>query len=282
VAGETPKVTVTLATGSGPVVGTVYTDNQRAEGITSITEGLSLARVYVYGPRALAVPVLTTGSTTDPNFDPETDTAKQSHDLWLANVEGVTNADPLVMSDTSGYIYQLLAIPDDLESGTYMARFEGAGYGGISSTDYVTSSSAVIIFQVGTADVEDKVAGDGCLKCHGDTIMHLEGSHAHHAAFDTDACLGCHDQSDNYAIPIANRVHAVHSANSDGDIYTIEGGYRDWSWVTYPSDIGKCVVCHTSGDDSYQTNPFEMPCSGCHVVEGNEVIDHMRQMGGPF
>lgn len=283
VAGETPKVTVTLATGAGPVVGTVYTDNQRPEGITSITLGLSLARVYVYGPRALAVPVLTTGSTTDPNFDPETDTARQAHDLWLANVEGVSNADPLVMSDSSGYVYQLLAIPDDLEPGTYMARFEGAGYGGISSTDYVTSSSAVITFQVGTADVEDKVAGDGCLKCHGDTIMHLEGSHAHHAAFDTDGCLGCHDQSDNYAVPIANRVHAVHSANGDGDLYTIEErGYRDWSWVTYPSDIGKCVVCHTSGDDSYQTNPFEMPCSGCHVVEGNEVIDHMRQMGGPF
>ena len=142
--------------------------------------------------------------------------------------------------------------------------------------------SAFITFQVGTADVEDKVAGDGCLKCHGDTIMHLEGSHAHHAAFDTDACLGCHDQSDNYAIPIANRAHAVHSANSDCYIYNINGGHRDWEEVTYPSDIGKCVVCHTSGDDSFQTNPFMMPCSGCHVVEGNEVVDHMRQMGGPF
>ncbi len=269
VPGEMPKVTVTLATGSGSVPGTVYTGNQRAEGIVSDTDPLSFARVYVYGPRALAVPVLTTGSTTDPNFDPETDTAKQGHDLWLANVEGVPNADPQVVSDSNGYAYQLLAIPDDLEPGTYMARFEGAGYGGITSTDYVTSSSAVITFQVGTADVEAKVAGDGCLKCHGDTIMHLEGSHAHHVAFDTDACLGCHDQSDNYAVPIANRVHAVHSANSDGDIYNIEGGHRDWSWLTYPSDIGKCVVCHTSGDDSYQTNPFLLPSTGCHAAESD-------------
>ena len=34
--------------------------------------GLSTATLYVYGPRSYAVPVLTTCSTTDPDFDPPT------------------------------------------------------------------------------------------------------------------------------------------------------------------------------------------------------------------
>ncbi len=152
--------------------------------------------------------------------------------------------------------------------------------------------------------VEDKVSGDACINCHGDTRMHLTGIHAHDVPFNTDYCLGCHDQSGNFAIPIANRVHAVHSANPDGDIYNINNGSvsssRDWSDVTFPQNIlspvtghaeddglPRCVGCHNSGDVTYKTLPYMMPCVGCHADAANTInkdpdLDHMRQNGGPF
>ncbi len=285
VAGETPMVTVTMT----PADGGANVDYTAAQGETGSRDGiLSEANLYVYGPRAKAVPVLTLGSTTDPAFDAETDTATQSHALFVGS-------DAQVKTDSSGFKYQLLAIPTDMKPGTYMIRVEAADYGAVAADDWVTTSGNLITFQVGTATVEDKVAGDSCVNCHGATHMHQTGTHAHNVPFDTDYCLACHDQSGNYAIPIANRVHAVHSGNSDGDIYTIQGGSRDWSDVTYPQDIARCVTCHTSGDTTYKTLPFMMPCAGCHVGDGGvqiqeeypyiggpDVIDHMIQNGGPY
>ncbi len=281
VAGETPEVTVTLTNhGSGLAVApSLYTTPQDVAGHTG--GGLRSANLYVYGPRAKSVPVLATGTITDPNFISETDTPTQGHPLF------VLGTDPRVTTDFTGFHYQLLPIPAGME-GTYMVRFEGADYAGLSDNDYVTSSTALINFQVGNDAVDKKVAGDNCTDCHGDTRMHLTGSHAHNVPFNTDYCLACHDQSDNHAIPIANRVHAVHSANSDGDLYFILGeGTRDWSDVTFPQNIQmtddgdpRCVACHTSGNTAYETNPFMMPCVGCHTDNG--VLDHMRQNGGPF
>jgi len=287
-AGETPVVTVTLAdhaTGT-PVAGTVYTADQDGKGVAgNLTEGLSTANLFVYGPRNEAVPVLTTGSSTDPisawnevNSDTignndgvcdagvEQDTLgaclpAQGHSLFLANTAGVANLDPQVITDASGYKYQLKDNIGDLEPGTYMVRFEGADYGGLSNTDYVTSSSAVITFQVGTATEEAKVSGDACLDCHGDTIMHLTGSHAHHAPFNTDHCLACHDKSGNHGDYIGNRVHAVHRGSVTGDFNDI-----DWFHVRFPQEPNNCTVCHTNPDA--ETPVWRMPsmlvCGGCH------------------
>jgi hypothetical protein len=301
VAGEAPEVTVSLknsATGL-PVAPTVYSTPQDVAGHSG--GGLSEADLFVYGPRAKSVPVLTTGSTTDPNYDSATDDPpSQGHELF------VNGSDPQVKTNatSNSFVYQLLPIPADMTAGTYMVRFEGADYGGLSGTDFVTHSTALINFQVGTGAVEDKVSGDACINCHGDTRMHLTGIHAHDVPFNTDYCLGCHDQSGNFAIPIANRVHAVHSANPDGDIYNINNGSvsssRDWSDVTFPQNIlspvtghaeddglPRCVGCHNSGDVTYKTLPYMMPCVGCHADAANTInkdpdLDHMRQNGGPF
>jgi hypothetical protein len=273
VAAEEPVVTVTLknhGTATDPKVYTLAQDKPGHAG-----GGLSNANLYVYGPRAKSVPVLSTGTITDPSFDAKTSTPTQAHALFMGGT------DSQVATNSAGFKYKLLKIPSDMEPGTYMVRFEGADYGGLSDTDYVTSSNGVINIQVGTGTVEKKVAGDSCINCHGDTRMHLTGSFSHNAPFDTDHCLACHDQSGNYAIPIANRVHAIHSANSAGDIYNIEGGSRDWSDVTYPRDIATCVACHTSGDITYKNLPYTMPCAGCHVGAPG-VLDHMRQNGGPY
>jgi OmcA/MtrC family decaheme c-type cytochrome len=312
-AGEAPQVRVTLtdyATGIA-VPSAVYTTPQGDAGVKG--GGLNVASVYVYGPRARSVPVLATGTITDPAFDSETDTPTQGHDLFVGGT------DPLVTTDDGGFGYQLLKIPADMTAGTYMVRVRIGDKGRISDSNYRIESIAFTNIQIGTATAEEKVAGNPpyepdmttvapfpdsstCVDCHGTgTAPFHDARHA--VVFDTDQCLACHDQSGNFAIPIANRVHAVHSANPEGDIYVINGGSissRDWSDVTYPQNIQspvtghvaddglpRCVGCHASGDVTYKTLPYMAPCVGCHANGANTInnmpdIDHMRQNGGPY
>ncbi len=258
VAGEAPMVTVTLknhATGQ-PVNSSVYTSPQGQAGVAG--GGLSSASLYVYGPRSFAVPVLTTGSTTDPAFDPTAGNPTQGHPLFAGGT------DPLVKTDASGYHYQLMAIPADLTPGTYMVQFQGQDYGAVSATDYVTTSSYKINFQVGTADVQHKVSGDACINCHGDTRMHAEGSHAHNIPFDTDYCLACHDHTGNHGDYIGNRVHAVHSASATGDYSN-----HNWEEITFPQSVNNCVVCHTNPNTPVPTQIYMLACGGCHGVMPN-------------
>ncbi|MEJ2683919.1 MAG: hypothetical protein P8Z71_05940 [Candidatus Sulfobium sp.] len=299
VAGEAPMVTVTLknhATGQ-PVDPSVYTDPKDAAGHAG--GGLSTANLYVYGPRqgAPTVPVLTTGSTTDPAFDPTAGSPTQGHALFAGGT------DPLVKTDANGYHYQLMAIPAGMTPGTYMVQFQGQDYGAVSATDYVTTSSYKINFQVGTATEQHKRSGDACFGCHDDTRMHAEGSHAHNIPFDTDYCLACHDQSGNYGDYIGNRVHAVHGASITGDLHASATGPdsgRDWSDVTFPQSANNCVVCHTETDNPAPAwkNPSMVACGGCHgslpnadpstfpAKEQSQVSDeaaaaqHMEQNGG--
>jgi hypothetical protein len=97
--------------------------------------------------------------------------------------------------------------------------------------------------------------------------MHLEGAHPHHAFFNTDECLGCHDRSGNYGDYIGNRVHAVHSASPTGDF--ISNHPTDWSEVTYPQDANNCLECHTNAD--VDTPVWRLPglvaCGGCHGTD---------------
>lgn len=282
-AGETPTVTVTLKDhASGlPVDPAIYTTPQDTKGVAG--GGLNVASLYVYGPRAKAVPVLATGTVTDPAF--KTGTPTQGHNLFVGGT------DPQVMTDSSGFKYKLLPIPADMKAGTYMVRVRIGDYGYVSDTNYHIESTDFADIQVGTATVENKVAGAACINCHGTgTAPWHDARHA--VVVDTDECLSCHDQSGNHAVPIANRVHAVHDANSAGDIYNIDdGGVRDWSIITYPQDISRCVTCHNSGDTTYKSNPFMMPCAGCHVSiitsagttsPDDPTLGHMRQNGGHF
>lgn len=281
VSGEGPEVRVTLTDhASGLAVpSSVYTTAQDSPGIAG--GGLNVAGVYVYGPRAKSVPVLATDTITDPNFDSEMDTPTQRHDMFT------DVSDPQITTDDSGFGYQLLAIPADMETGTYMVRVRIGDYGRVGSGDYQIESIAFTNIQIGTATEEEKVAGDGCIDCHGTGTAPFHDER-HAVVFNTDQCLGCHDQSGNFAIPIANRVHAVHSANSDGDLYNISGGSgRDWSDITFPQNIQpmdgepRCIGCHNSDKVTYKTLPYMMPCAGCHVT-ADGVLDHMRQNGGPF
>ncbi len=279
VAGETPLITVTLAdhaTGD-PVPGTYYTGTPSADGVApGGGNGLSVANLYVYGPRSQAVPVLTTDSTTDGG-------ARQSHSLLS------DSTDPQASATGTGYTYELLDQIDQLQPGTYMVRFEGEGYGVVDENDFVTASTALITFQVGQAEEEPKVAGDACVGCHGDTRMHLSGAHPHNEAFDTDGCLACHDTSVvNYGDYLANRVHAIHSASQYGDLGPAGNRLRDWSHITFPQDPNNCTICHTNLDAQTpvwrSTSP--VACAGCHGADadpslGDDAIaaSHMIAMG---
>jgi hypothetical protein len=307
IAGEAPEVTVTLSPRGGtPAVD--YDANQDAVGDTDGV--LHEADLYIYGPRANAVPVLATDTKDAPGgiVGP---TPTQGHNLLLADELAVPNPDALVTTDATGYKYQLLPIPADFPAGTYMVRFEGLDIGVNDANDnnqiepalgeyYQTASTAVITFQVGTDVVDAKVSGDACTNCHGDTIMHLEGAHPHHQPFDTDGCLGCHDLSENYGNYIGNRAHAVHSASATGDAHPTGGPPRNWSHVTFPRPANNCRTCHTNSAAAVPVwrDPNEVACGGCHGTQpiadpalypdvdaedlAKEVAAavHMREMGG--
>jgi hypothetical protein len=302
-AGEAPEVRVTLtnhADGS-PVDPKVYTTPEDDAGVTG--GGLSVAELFVYGPRARAVPVLATDSTTDPTYNGDPDTLEDTHLLFVGGT------DPQVTTDGSGFGYQLLKIPADMKHGTYMVRAIVADYGRVASGNYHIDSTQFTTIQIGTDKVEPKVAGypplepdmttvarfpesSTCVDCHGTGTAPFHDER-HSVVFDTDQCLSCHwDPVPDvgvrvHGVPLANRVHAVHDANTEGDIYVFsEGGNpssRDWSGVTYPQEISTCVTCHASGDTTYKTLPYMMPCAGCHVDPTDDLaLIHMRQNGGPW
>lgn len=181
------------------------------------------------------------------------------------------STDTQVLTDSTGFKYKLSPITTET-SGTYVARFIGNSYGRISDTDYVTDSNDMKLFQIGTATVEKKVAGD-CSACHG--TDNFAGHYARHGVkFDTDQCNGCHDRSGNHGDPIANRVHAIHAASVKGDLLGI-----DWAEITYPQSVGRCNTCHNSGATSYTKNVSEFSCIGCHG-DATGAIDHIQQSGG--
>jgi hypothetical protein len=288
VAGETPEVRVTLADPDGqPVSPALYTTPQDAAGNPG--DGLRVASLYVYGPRAKALPVLITGSPD-----------AQSANLF------VLGTDPQVTTDSTGFGYKLLPIPADLKKGTYLVRVRFGDYGYISDTNYIIESTYFRTIQIGDAKETAKVAGDACFKCHGTGTAPFHDAR-HSVVFDTDECLACHQDRTpgerTGGTPLANRVHAVHSANPEGDIYNVLNSgtissSRDWSEITYPRDIANCNSCHDSGyvpasntfTGTYKTLPYMMPCAGCHVGESADpdmpfvpgVYDHMVQNGGPW
>jgi len=273
---DTLSITVTLKNKSdgSDVPSSFYTDPKHATGTTSTT-ALSNARLYVYGPRTSPKPVLTTGSANTP--------PAQGPQLFLPST------DPNVKTDATGFKYQV-AIPAGFPSGTYFVRFYATNYGYVSDTNYMTDSNAFQVIQIGTATAQDKVAGDACTNCHG---THTAAFHdaRHNVVFDTDQCISCHDLSGNFADPLSNRVHAIHSSSASGDTHN-----RDWTEVEYPvgyrSGSGirdavppgatmRCSVCHTSGNAQFQQNVAEISCMGCHA-DAPGALDHFRQNGGEY
>lgn len=267
---------------AGDVILVEVTASNAAEGDYTDPDGpYSNATVYVYGPRAEAVPVLTPGSTTDPAFDPEVDRPDQGRSMLISAADD----DPQVETDEEGFKYRLFEIPVDLEPGTYMVQVRVtalADCSGVYRGNTCIDGWALTTFQVGTAVEELRVAGDCAQNCH---VLDDWGSMYHRSYFGTDGCLACHDQSGNSAVPIANRTHAVHSASELGDLRaTEEDNERDWSFITFPRNTESCDACHTSGNQSFingEPAAWGVPCIGCHG-DNTGAKDHMIQNGSPL
>lgn len=265
-AGDTPLVTVTLkkhsdGTAVDPSVYTTpSTDASSAKGVAG--GGLSNATVYVFGPRSVPSPVLTLHASDD-----------HGESMLLPS------DDPNVKTDSSGYQYLMQAIPADMTAGTYVVTVQMNDYGAVTADDYRTTTVAKSLFQVGTAAVTPKASGDACASCHGTTRMHLTGKYPHNLPFDTDFCVGCHDTTGKHGNPLANRVHAVHSANSTGDLGA-HSSY-DWSAINFPQEKNNCKACHTSDSTGYLNDYEPVACFGCHGAssDNNAAWDHMLQNG---
>jgi len=301
---------------AGEEILVTVTVSNMAAGDYNVEGGTRTANLYVYGPRAKAVPVLATGTAQDllvydvnDGLDADGDPECTVDDADVGNGDGicdqaefdagccslpegflptqghsilVDSSDPQVRTDADGFKYQLFAIPDDLADGTYMAMAYVTTDladcpGGIYRNSVCIDGWTLTTFQVGTATEELRVAGDCTQNCHVDNDW---GSMFHRSYFGTDGCIACHDQSGNHADPIANRVHAVHAACPDCDLL---GPVAEWADVTFPQDIGSCDACHTSGADSFVTLPaaWGAACIGCHGATPG-AYDHMLQNGAPF
>ena len=266
--GEMPVVNIQVTpTDGGPAV-----DFSLAEDDDFMRDGRLHAAIIGVYPRFESRPVLTPGSCTDGGN---------------AQRPSIFGGDPGVNPVGANEMnYNLLALPAlgtaldgacgsaTFDPGTYIVRVEVEDYGANTSEDYVTASSGMATFQVGTAEVTPKISGDACVDCHGDTRMHLTGRHPHNAAFDVDECLMCHDQSENYGEYIGNRVHAVHAASVTGDAHD-----RDWSHVTFPQDPNNCTICHTDPEADPPVWEVIVPqaCAGCH---GGDVTSNVTNVSG--
>ena len=266
VAGDNVTVTATLKKYSDntAVAGTVYTSAR--DNVAIVGGGLRVASLYVYGPRALPKPIIKVNGV-----------ATQAVSMF------VSTTDNNVKTDATGFKYNV-TIPSGLANGTYMVRTRFGDYSRVNDNNYVVESIAFQNIQIGNATVTNKVAGNACVDCHGNGSAPFHDAR-HIVVWNTDECNSCHDFSGGHADVLNNRVHAVHSASKTGD--AVEGGPIDWSDVTYPlglgwpGGIGRCDICHTSGNTSYRSNVKQVTCYGCHADRPGAVA-HMVQSGGDF
>ena len=271
----TPPANDTHYVAGEEILVTVTTSNADDGDYTNPDGPFTRANIYVYGPRANPVPILTPGSTTDPAFDPDTMLADQGRSMLIDDAAD----DAQIETDDGGFKYRLQAIPDDLAPGTYMVMAY-VTHGTECSAWYRTSTCidgwVYDTIQIGTATEELRVSGD-CSGCHDPQDW---TSFYHRSYFGTDGCIACHDQSGNHANYLSNRVHAVHSASVTGDL-----GDADWSEITFPRNAYACEACHTSGNESYLADPvpvrWGVACLGCHG-DTSGARDHMIQNGSVF
>jgi hypothetical protein len=298
VAGEQPTIKATLKNkADGTDVATsFYTSAKHATGTTSAT-ALSKASLYIYGPRANAKPVLTSGASITP-------IPTQGVSLFIGSTYGTPAVvDPKITTDATGFSYKV-TIPTTMAAGTYMVRFIAANYGYVSDTNFKIDSTAFTTIQIGTATVEQKVSGNACVDCHGAGTL---GAHdaRHSVVFDTDQCLSCHDYSGNHGDTIENRVHAIHAESQNGDLmvinwssvptaaYTAANPTTPWvKPVTYPqgepsydangnmtaTGAPRCITCHTSTSTAYLTVVTMKNCIGCHADKPG-AIGHFQANG---
>lgn len=269
VAGEKPKVTITVKDAAGTVINPasiVEPKNPQKVAADEWTRGF----LFVSGPRKETKPVLTT-EAAHPNpalFYAEND---------LRVRVDPKKEDPKVSRSATAITYQLDDVAG-LKAGTYTAFFEARQATNLGAW-------AVMNFQVGT-DKEEPMVATNCTSCHGDNRQHKE---FFAVKYNPDICKSCHDyerQASNVgwnipggwngygASPIVRKVHGVHFGrylDSPEDVVlpvlrkpANPNGF-DFSEVIFPQDVRNCTKCHdTKGSTSWKEEPSRLACMACH------------------
>jgi hypothetical protein len=217
--------------------------------------------LFVSGPRAATLPVLTTAAESP---DPETYYA--NNDLRVLSDPGA--ADPKLTRTGTEMAYQLSDVAG-LPPGTYTVFVEIMPVAPLGAWEYTT-------FQVGTPEEEARPASN-CTSCHDDNRMHA-GYFA--VTFNPDICKNCHDTLNQRedstgwtdgnwgfgAAPLSRRVHGVHYGAHLDKPEEIHPQY-DYSYVEFPQDVRNCTTCHVE-TSSWDDNPSRLTCLACHDSDG--------------
>lgn len=229
--------------------------------------------LYVSGPRAATMPVLTTAALA-----PNTNGYYANNDFRVRVKPA--NEDPRITRTTDSIIYQLAPITN-LMTGTYTVFAEATPNAGLGGWAYLN-------FQVGSTNIEAHVAMN-CTDCHRDNRMH-ESSFA--VSFTPDICKSCHDNNHQMtgrtgwasgnngfgAAPLNRRVHGVHFGKYLDKPKDIHPRY-DYSEVIFPQDIRNCTKCHAQSS-SWNEKPSRLACLSCH--DSDPAIAHGALMTFDF
>ncbi len=191
-------------------------------------------------------------------------------------------ADPMVTRTAANITYQLDDVAG-LASGTYNIYMYHVPKAGKVAGMAATTGIGHLTFQVGTTNIEAKIATN-CKDCHGETIFHFTGN-IHAEPFDTDYCNACHDYgrygtgeafknqggtslagwSGYGAMPIINRVHGIHYGRylaHPEEIYA-NATVDTFGHMIFPQDVRNCTKCHAQSD-SWKKKPSRIACLACH------------------
>lgn len=261
VAGEAPVITIVI---KDAATGEVIDPNTLVEPADSADVQENEWRrvnLFVSGPRAHTLPVLTTAAEV-----PNPEHYYANNDLRVLSDPAAV--DPKLTRTETEMTYQLNDV-DGLTPGTYTAFIEIMPAAPLGAWEYVN-------FQVGTADEEPTVATN-CTSCHDDNRMHA-GYFA--VTFTPDICKNCHDYLNqgvsttgwtdgNWgygAAPLARRVHGVHNGADLDKPEEIHPNY-DYSYVEFPQDVRNCTTCHVESS-TWTEKPSRLACLACHDSDG--------------
>lgn len=253
--------------GENPVVTLRILDNF-AQGVTK--DDFTTLNLYMYGPqdpqRTVAAVKLLNASTNR--------AARPHHYIDLK-----TNPDAQVVDNV--VTYRLRPVTDEAP-GTYRLSVYA-----VLGSDAIQQVMKFAEIQIGTATVETPVvAKTKCASCHQGAISgkmylhHIDPGFSPTGSWSLDyepvaSCQSCHN-NDGYAAirdtngvyisdTIVRRVHGVHMGeelklyfNTNG----VNGDFKDYTHVLFPSDVRNCTACHV--DNRWKTKPSRMACGACH------------------
>ncbi len=259
-AGDTPVLTIKVTdAATGAVVDPAGIKEPQISTNVQPTEWRN-ADLFVSGPRAYTVPVLTTAAALK-----STTVSRANNDLRVR--KDPANDDKAATRTADAILYQLSDVKD-LAPGTYTAYAEfrpATGQGGY----------AMLNFQVGSTNIEPHITpASACISCHADVRIHAT-SRAN--TMTPDLCKGCHDYGHQMTgktnwtnsqwgfgvSPLVRRVHGAHYGRylHKGN----ENGGGGLSEIIFPQDVRNCTKCHSDPKSTtWNSSPSRLACMACH------------------